>query len=47
MAYRVDPDLEFFRELSSQELDSLVRVFIYNKNKEKRIIESIDLVEIL
>lgn len=41
MAYRVDPDLEFFRELSSQELEPLVHVLTYDKDNKKRITESI------
>lgn len=41
MAYRQDEDLEFLSSLSSEELDPIVKLLIYDKDNKKRYTEEI------
>ena len=41
MAFREDPDLLFFSELQSEELDSIVKILMYDKDNKKRHTESL------
>jgi len=41
MAYRYDEELEFFKELKSEDLSQLVEILIYDKDGEKRYTEEL------
>ncbi|AFI05020.1 DUF3944 domain-containing protein [Helicobacter cetorum] len=45
MAYRYDSDLEFLRELTSNDLKDLFEVLVYDKDGEKRLTEGLSLSE--
>lgn len=41
MAYRKDPDLEFLKQVKSEDLDDLVRCLIYDKDNERRWMQTL------
>lgn len=41
MAYRYDKDLEFLKELSSPELDELVKILTHDKDRKVRFTEEL------
>jgi len=45
MAYRYDPDLEFLKNIKSEDLDDLVNILIYDKDGEKRFTEELSLTD--